>query len=402
MIQRQRHIAIVTETFPPEINGVAHTLGQLCQGLRARGHRLSVVRPRQKPERGSTGTTTESASPALADTTLTLPGLPLPGYPELQFGLASARRLARNWKASRPDAIYVATEGPLGLAALSAARRLQIPVCSGFHTNFHSYSRHYGAGFLEKMIASYLRWFHNRTQLTLVPTRRMQQSLHDLGINPVGIWSRGVDCDRFSPSRRDRALREQWGVNERDLAVIHVGRLAAEKNLALAVSTFERMRHIHPRAKLILVGDGPMRKRLAERHPDYIFCGMQRGDELARHYASADLFLFPSKTETFGNVVTEAMASGLALVAFDDAAASEHIRHEDNGMKVALDDTEGFVDAALRLADQPSLMSRLRSQARLDALDIHWPGLIEQFEAILLNLRYKESRHAGKQSISIL
>ncbi|BES72528.1 glycosyltransferase family 1 protein [Marinobacter nanhaiticus D15-8W] len=399
MIQRQRHIAIVTETFPPEINGVANTLGKLCEGLRQRGHRLSVVRPGQRKPASEAGT---AAVQGLADRMVAVPGFPIPGYADLQFGLSTSRRLARDWKANRPDVIYVATEGPLGLMALNAARKLQIPVCSGFHTNFHSYSRHYGYGFLERMIVGYLRWFHNRTQLTLVPTRKMQSRLNGLGIQPVSVWSRGVDCDRFSPGKRDRALREGWGVGERDLAVIYVGRLAAEKNLQLAVTAFERLRNIHPRAKFILVGDGPMGKKLRDRHKDYIFCGMQRGNDLARHYASADLFLFPSKTETFGNVVTEAMASGLALVAFDDGAASEHIRSEANGIKVPLDDHGGFVDATLRLADQPSLVSHLRSQARLDALDIHWPSLIEQFENIVFNLQYRETRHAGKQSVSIL
>ncbi|TBW49972.1 glycosyltransferase family 1 protein [Marinobacter halodurans] len=395
MIERQRHIAIVTETFPPEINGVAHTLGKLCEGLRQRGHRVSVIRPRQKGEPAS-------APASGVDRTLALPGLPLPGYPELQFGLTRAGRLVRHWQQSRPDVIYVATEGPLGLAALSAARRLQVPVCSGFHTNFHQYSRHYRVGWLKKAIESYLRWFHNRTELTLAPTRCMQSRLYGMGIHPVAVWSRGVDCERFTPARRDRALRKSWGLGDRDLGVIYVGRLAAEKNLSLVISTFERLRNIHPRARLILVGDGPLHRRLEERHPDYLFCLTQRGEALARHYASADLFLFPSRTETFGNVVTEAMASGLALVAFDDAAASEHLRHEENGMKVPLDDPAAFTEAALRLADQPSLVSRLRSQARLDALDIHWPGLVEQFENIVFNLRYREKSHAGKQSVSLL
>ncbi|WP_148861899.1 glycosyltransferase family 4 protein [Marinobacter fonticola] len=397
MSQRQRHIAIVTETFPPEINGVANTLGKLCEGLRQRGHRLSVVRPGQRK-----AVATNDAAQNLAESVVAVPGFPIPGYADLQFGLARPRRLIKAWKKNRPDIVYVATEGPLGLVALNAARKLQIPVCSGFHTNFHSYSRHYGYGFLERMIVSYLRWFHNRTQLTLVPTRRMQNRLNGLGIRPVSVWSRGVDCDRFTPSKRDPALRKSWGVGERDLAVIYVGRLAAEKNLQLAVTAFERLRHIHPRARFILVGDGPMSKKLQERHGDYVFCGMQCGEDLARHYASADLFLFPSKTETFGNVVTEAMASGLAVVAFDDGAASEHVRSEANGIKVPLDDHGAFVDASLRLADQPSLVSHLRSQARLDALDIHWPSLIEQFENIVFNLHYRETRHAPKQSVSIL
>src|SRR5690606_31288200 len=124
--------------------------------------------------------------------------------------------------------------------------------------------------------------------------------------------------------------------------------------------------------------------RLENRHPDYIFCGIRRGEDLARHYASADLFLFPSKTDTFGNVVTEAMASGLAVIAFDDGAASEHIRHEENGMKARLDDDDGYIDGALRLTDQPTLLNRVRTQARLDALDLSWQAQVEQFEQLVL------------------
>jgi glycosyltransferase involved in cell wall biosynthesis len=128
-----------------------------------------------------------------------------------------------------------------------------------------------------------------------------------------------------------------------------------------------------------------MRQRLAERHRDYIFAGVQRGHRLAEHYASGDLFLFPSKTDTFGSVVVEAMASGLAVVAFDDAAAHEYIRHGANGMKANLDDSEAFVSHALRLVDQPGFSGRLRAQARLDAIDLDWASQVERFENLVLN-----------------
>ncbi|MGP4846158.1 glycosyltransferase family 4 protein [Marinobacter sp. 1Y8] len=401
MNQRQHHISVITETFPPEINGVAHTLSRLCAGLKSRGHKISVVRPRQRGESANTPAAAPN-SQSLTDQIFTVPGLPIPGYPELRFGLAFSRQLAAIWNKQMPDAIYIATEGPLGLAALNAADRLGIPVCSGFHTQFHAYSRHYGAGFLEKAIVRYLRWFHNRCQLTLAPTSKLRKTLSNMGMQNVSVWSRGVDCERFGPCKRSKLLRTHWGLEDRDLAVIYVGRLAPEKNLQLAVTAFERLRNIHPRAKFILVGDGPLAAKLQQRHPDYVYCGMQQGEALAQHFASGDLFLFPSKTETFGNVVTEAMASGLAVVAFDDGAASEHIRNEENGMKVPLTDHAAFVDATLRLADQPSLLSHLRSQARLDALEIHWPGLIEQFEQLIFSLPKKENRHASKQSVSLL
>jgi len=397
---RRQHITIVSETFPPEINGVANTLRHLCLGLMQRGHTVTVIRPRQRHE--SKGRF-DGAGECLFSNEHVVSGLPLPGYSDLRFGVTRPGFLKSLWKHERPDAVYVATQGPLGVAAVTAASQAGIPVSSGFHTNFHAYSRYYGAGFLEKLLCSYGRWFHNRTAMTLVPTRKIAQTTHDMGIHPTSVWSRGVDCNRFSPHKRDAALRRQWGLHPNDRAVLYVGRLAPEKNLQMAVSCFERIRGLHPCAKLILVGDGPLRKRLAERHPDYIFAGTRRGEDLARHYASGDIFLFPSKTDTFGNVVTEAMASGLAVVAFDDAAASEHIRHEDNGMKAHLRDDEGFVDHALRLADQPTLMNRVRAQARLDALDLNWAVQIEQFEHLILNQPPRTRYNAvHKQGISLL
>jgi len=394
-----RHIALVSETFPPEINGVANTLRHLCSGLMQRGHRVSVVRPGQRHE--SQGTT-EAAGKGLFSQETRVTGLPLPGYPEERFGLTRPSTLVRQWQKTRPDVVYVATQGPLGVAAVSAARELGVPVCSGFHTNFHAYSRYYGAGFLETLLCRYGRWFHNRTDVTLAPTGRMESRLHAMGIRHTARWSRGVDCARFTPHKRDAQLRQHWGLSHNDRAVLYVGRLAAEKNLPGAVACFERLRSLHPRAKFILVGDGPLRKRLATRHPDYVFCGMQQGEALERHFASGDLFRFPSKTDTFGNVLLEAMASGLGVVTYDDGAAGEHIRHEDNGMKAALYDDAGFVSHALKLADQSTLLTRIRAQARLDALELQWALLTEQFEQRVFNTQEKANDNALGQSVPLL
>ncbi|WP_461437752.1 glycosyltransferase family 4 protein [Marinobacter nauticus] len=398
--RRPQHITIVSETFPPEINGVANTMRHLCQGLMQRGHHVTVVRPRQPHEQKGLF---ESTGSGLFSTELVVNGLPLPGYADLRFGTARPSSLKKLWQKQRPDGIYVATQGPLGVAAVNAARSLALPVSSGFHTNFHQYSRYYGAGLLERLLCAYGRWFHNRTAITLVPTGRMQRVTRDMGITCTGLWSRGVDCQRFTPHKRDQSLRRQWGLHDNERAVLYVGRLAAEKNLRMAVACFERIRGLHPNARFVLVGDGPMRRSLEDRHPDYIFCGTRRGEDLARHYASGDLFLFPSKTDTFGNVVLEAMASGLGIVAFDDAAAAEHIRHDENGMKAERTDDEAFVNHALRLADQPSLLNRVRAQARLDALELNWSSQIDQFEQLVLNQTAQARYHGiNKQGISLL
>lgn len=329
-------------------------------------------------------------------------GMPLPRYRELQIGLPSATLLRTNWAERRPDQVYIATQGPLGWSAQRVAKKLAIPVCAGFHTNFQTYSRYYGLGFMQRFITLYLRLFHNRADLTLVPTQRMQEHLLSLGIPQTAVWSRGVDSGQFSPGLRDPALRQAWGIEEQDLAVLYVGRLAAEKNLRQASATFDRLLAIHPRARLVLVGDGPLRAGLAQRYPDYIFCGMQTGTRLAQHYASGDLLLFPSKTDTFGNVVIEAMASGLPVVAYHDGAAAEHIDDGVSGLTVALDDDEAFTRAALRLAERPSLRSRMGKAARLEALSLSWSRLVEQFLVLIPYAPPEIAADAARQSYPTL
>lgn len=389
----EQHIALVTETFPPEINGVAGTLGNLCRELARRGHRLTIIRPDQRDEPPG------GHNPLFGERTLRVRGLPLPGYPELRFGLAARRRLRRLWRHSPPEAVYVATQGPLGWSAVSVARALGIPCLSGFHTNFHQYSSYYRAGFLEPLIRRYLVAFHNRTNGTLAPTTHLCHQLTDWGIHNAHCWSRGVDSQLFSPGRRSRVLRKQWGVGDAPV-VLYVGRLAAEKNLMQAVTTFERLRHCHPSARFVLVGDGPLRQGLEQAHPEFIFRGARRGLDLARHYASADIFLFPSESDTFGNVVTEALASGLAVVAFDRAAAREHIQHGINGMKVAADNTEGFTAAALELADRLGLRRQIGGNARAHAETLDWSVLAERFEQVLLDPTEEPPHHESTTPVA--
>ena len=363
-------IAFVTETFPPEVNGVAMTVGRLVDGLRARGHRVTVTRPRQG--RGDTE----------SDTDFPLPGLPLPGYAGLRFGLPAGDRLRRRWRERRPDLVHVVTEGPLGWSAVATARALHIPVTSGFHTNFDRYSVHYGAGWMRPLLSAYLRTLHRRTDATLVPTAALAADLAGEGIPGVRVVGRGVDTALFDPARRSRALRESWGVDDDTLVCLHVGRLAAEKNLGLAVRAFAAIAAHPPRAKLLWVGDGPQRKALQAAHPDHLFAGMRRGDDLAAHYASADLFLFPSLTETYGNVVAEAMASGLPTLAYRSAAAAELIVDGENGATVTPGDEKTFIDTARQLAADAPLRRTLGHAARTTLLPRSWPHVVAQFENV--------------------
>jgi glycosyltransferase involved in cell wall biosynthesis len=366
------HVTLITETFTPEINGVAHTLGRLCEGLRLRGHRVEVVRPRQAGDRpGSAG-----------DDVMLCRGWPIPGYPGLQWGQSSMHKLLRRWQRNRPDVVYIATEGPLGLSALRAARRLGIAVVSGFSTNFHQYAAQYGLSFLTRLLTHYLRWFHNRSHATLVPSYSQKAELERRGFERLELLSRGVDSQLFHPSKRSAFLRETWGLDATDTAVLHVGRLAPEKNLRLLKPTLDALQKNYPdkKLRLIIIGDGPERGTLEQQLPDAVFCGTQRGEALAAHYASGDLFLFPSMTDTFGNVVLEALASGLGVIAYDEAAAAQHIRHGHNGAVAMPGDEEGFVDAACWMLEDDETLRRIRLNARQHASHQGWPAIIELFE----------------------
>ncbi|MDF3936596.1 glycosyltransferase family 4 protein [Pseudomonas citronellolis] len=381
-------IALISETFPPEINGVANTLGRLAAGLLQLGHRVQVVRPRQSVDDGRHSD----------DELLLTRGWPLPGYPGLQWGQSCLHKLLRHWRRLRPDVLYIATEGPLGLAALRAAKRLRIPTLSGFHTNFQQYSAHYGLGPLTRLVTAYLRWFHNRTLRTLVPSSSQALELERRGFEHIAQLARGVDGQLFQPGRRDDALRREWGLGEQDIAVLHVGRLAAEKNLGLLGRAFRQLSEANPqlRMRLVIVGEGPQRAHLARELPEALFCGLQRGEELARHYASGDLFLFPSLSETFGNVVLEALASGLAVVAYDQAAAAQHIRHGHDGVLAIPGDEADFIDAACWLLEDRERLRRVRLNARQHAGRQEWRGIVERFEGYLLDASRARLEGAGK------
>ena len=370
-----RHICVITETYPPEVNGVAFTLARLVDGLSARGHAVSVVRPRQQAS--------DRPDCYRGPNVTLVPSLPFPWYKELQVGIPAGGLLGHCWRQHRPDVVYVATPGPLGWSAVRTARRLAIPVFSGFHTNFHSYSQFYGVGWLQPVIVRCLRRFHNRTHGTLVPSIDLRDRLQAAGFKNVYVLDRGVDSQLFTPERRCPELRQRWGVSDTGLAVLYVGRVAPEKNLRVAVAAYRAMQRFSHALKFIIVGDGPFRATLQKEHPDLIFCGIHTGEDLARHYASADVFLFPSETETFGNVTLEAMASGLVVVAYDYAAAHMHMTNGETGVLVPCGAPQAFVDAACNLVQAPQSLPNIRWQARAYARSIAWPHVVEKFETLL-------------------
>ena len=367
-------VAFVTDTYPPDVNGVAMTLERLVGGMVERGHQVALV---------STLPLARDNNPDGAIVTEWVPSIPLPGYTSLRLGIPSPKQITRFIRRWKPEVMYVATESALGYSSIRAANKEGVPVLSGFHTNFHSYLEDYHLPMLENVATRYLRALHNKTLCTFTPSMQSAAALEAKGFERVKVLGRGVDTTLFHPGRRRETLRAAWGAADPATPVaLFVGRIAAEKNLPLCVHAFEELRQQRPGMPCVFVGDGPRLQSLRGDHPEFIYAGMQHGTDLAAHYASADLFIFPSLSETYGNVLVEALASGLVTVSFNYAAAQQHIRHGANGLVATMNDADDFIrqcQAALQqwLAGESVPM---REAALATAAELSWDRVLSQLE----------------------
>ena len=360
-------ISIVSETWFPQVNGVSRTLDRLAGYLAEQGDQVQLLVPRY-----------QQAGPPLpaAIEKRQWSGFRLPFYREVQLPVVRPASIRAALQQFRPHLVHIATEGPLGWAALQAARSAKLPVVSSYHTNFPQYLKRYRVGALEPVAWRYLRWFHNATHMTFCPTPRIRQTLLDQGFNNVRVWGRGVDNEAFHPRFRDAELRRRLGFAPEDVVLAYVGRLAAEKNLELLFSAWEQL-PCRERCRLLLIGDGPLRKELERRAGERIcFAGYRHGEELARMYAAADLFVFPSVTETFGNVLLEAMASGLPAVGFRAPGPLDLIREGETGRLVPETSAAGLAALLEELLRDPSQLIPMGQRARSFAETQSWSGIL--------------------------
>ncbi|MFE0918546.1 glycosyltransferase family 4 protein [Streptomyces nigra] len=368
-------VVIVTESFPPDVNGVAHCALQTARHLVERGHSPVVVAPAPAP-----GTRPDAPAPCPV---VHVPSLPLPGYPQVRVALPS-RRLAATLAEHRADVVHLASPFVLGVRGMAAAARLGIPTVAVYQTDLAGYARTYmGAG--EAAAWRRIRSVHGAADLTLAPSGAALRDLRTHGVPRVALWPRGVDTERFRPDRRDEVLRRELAPNG-ELIVGYVGRLAPEKRVELLAGACGL-----DGVRVVIVGDGPSRPSLEQALPGAVFLGRRTGDDLARIFASLDLFVHTGPFETFCQTVQEAMASALPVVAPAAGGPLDLVAHGHTGLLVPPHDATAVRDAVRALAAGPALRAAFGAAGRATVEGRTWAAvgdqLIGHYAAVLAGRR---------------
>lgn len=369
-----KRLALFTDTWVPQVNGVARTLDRLIDECHRRGIETLVLTPEDGSRR--------------ADGVARWPARPFWAYPQLRMATPSMKRARGILQAFAPDLVHIATPFGVGLSGRQAARALGLPLVSSYHTHFTAYLRHYGLQGLDAISWPFLRWFHNGGTRTFAPTRIVADELASHGFAGTRVWGRGIDTARFAPAHRSQALRATLGADDDSCVVLYVGRLAPEKGIDVAMAAMAPLLAAHPdRLRFVLVGDGPAEERLRASAPaGTVFAGRQEGRALAEYYASADVFLFPSTTETFGNVVLEAMASGLCVVSHNSGPTTEFAHRgtacpvdvrQPDALRRAI--TSVFLDVPVRRA----IADAGRREAQQRGWAVIWDALFAEYEVVL-------------------
>lgn len=369
-VRRSAHvphrIALFTGAYNHIADGVSLTLNRLVAFLERSGAEVRVFAP-----------TVENPPVEHAGTLLPVASIPVPGRPEYRVSLRLSRTMREELAAFQPTLFHIATPDLLGYQALKLAQKWDVPVVASYHTHFSSYLKYYGLDALEGFMWKYLKRFYDQCAHVYVPSPSMEAVLHTHGITEgLRLWQRGVDTSRFNPDRRSTTWRHTLGVEDGEVLITFVGRLVWEKGLTVFADVIEGLQARGIRHRSMIVGDGPARAELETRLPRTIFTGYLGGESLARAYASSDVFLFPSDTETFGNVTLEAMASGLPAVCADATGSNALVTSGVTGYLVEPGASGLFLDAVARLTTDAALRRRMGEAALVHAQDYEWDAVL--------------------------
>ncbi len=359
-------VALFSGNYNYVRDGANQALNLLVGHLLSRGVKVRIYSP-------------TVARPAFAPTgdLVGVPALPLPfGRDEYRMARGLTAGTRADLIAFAPNIVHVSAPELLGHRALSWARGQGIATVASLHTRFETYPRYYGMKFLERPVERLLTRFYNRSDEVLVPAPGMAQVLRGWGVTtPIGIWSRGVDHDRFSPARRDPAWRRELGIADGDVAIGFLGRLVKEKGLDIFAQVAAALTARGVPHRILVIGDGPARDWFAAQVPHAIFAGFQRGDALGRAVASMDVFFNPSVTETFGNVTLEAMAAGVPVVAARATGATDLVDQGVTGFLVPPRDAGAYADAIARIVAEPCLRDTLGAAGHVKAAGYRWDSV---------------------------
>lgn len=360
-------IAFFTDTFLPQINGVTKTLARLIDYLDEKGIEHLVLAPDHQ-EDDFFGYNVERFL-----------SFKFFLYPECRLSIPNFFRINKKLRDFNPDLIHIVTEFNMGLTGLQYAKLNDIPVVSSYHTNFSTYLKYYNLEFLDNLSWNYMKWFHNQCETNFCPSHETKKMLEHKGIDNVEIWTRGIDCEQFSPDYRNADFRRVHSIDNK-IVLLYVGRVSMEKDLDILLNSFcDISKKYKDNVALVITGEGPMLENFRNDCPgNVIFTGYKHGDELSEIYASSDIFVFPSTTETFGNVVLEAMASGLPVIGAASGGVKDNLINGYNGSSCEPRDTDAFTKATIKLIDNKLLRVAMGYNARQHALQKSWGKVFDK------------------------
>ncbi|PLR85572.1 glycosyltransferase family 1 protein [Bacillus canaveralius] len=359
-------IAIFTDTYDPDINGVARTLKRFTNYLSDQNITFKIFAP--KTQTGE----------YVSDHIHRFKSLPFFIYPECRLAFPNLLHLKSELEHFSPDLIHVATPFNIGLCGIYYAKKLNIPLVGSYHTNFDYYLQFYNLEFLSTIVWKYMNWFHRPFKKLFVPSPETLNQLKRHGFTNLEIWGRGVDCQLFHPHYDKLKVRKNYGIKRKYL-LTYVGRLAPEKDLQTLLATAHILpAQISGQIQWLIIGDGPLREDLESEAPDnMLFTGYLKGQDLAEVYSASDLFVFPSPTETFGNVVLEALASGTPVVGADSGGVKNIIQEGVTGNLCTPGNAQEFANAITQLIKNDSLRTQMGFEGRKYALTQSWDTIFE-------------------------